>query len=260
MSTTPNQPSLKRRRYEESTARLSKPFRSPLIKRPDGTPTKSVGETPSPASRALAARATATTPITQRKRIPTPPLFNATPKTLFPSRRPLSSPLAPSDPEIHAAQKRAAELQAQIRSTKQALELAQQAAKLESSGEDVVLEGEVWKWRLASRAAAETLFGIATDRVNKMGGPNNDGWKSLFGMGKKRNWDSYEDQAEKRTYSEYDDEGIGGEDEREQEEKKAAEPDEEWGMGTMLKGLGIPDTMLGWNRDTDSWIDIDEMV
>lgn len=165
---------------------------------------------------------------------------------------------APSDPELAAAQKKHTALLSEIRAAKQSLETVTQAVALEANPQgDEDLVASIRKWRLAARAAADTLFGIAGDKVNQLGGPGGDGWRALMGGGKKSfGWDEEEPKRRNDEDGEDRDEGIGGEDEREEEAKKT---DEEWGMGLMLKTFGIPLKMLGWDKEGDCWKSIEEM-
>jgi Swi5-dependent recombination DNA repair protein 1 len=138
------------------------------------------------------------------------------------------------------------------------METVTQAIALEANPQgDEDLAASIRKWRLAARSAADTLFGIAGDKVNQLGGPGGDAWRTMMGGGKKSfGWDE-EEPKRPGTDDEGDgDEGIGGEDEREEESKKS---DEEWGMELMLKTFGIPLKMLGWDKEGDCWKPMEEM-
>lgn len=87
-----------------------------------------------------------------------------------------------SDPDIVPLLRVQRELEKQLREVKEELEIAEQARKIEyesakwtrrdgdGEGEDEI-DGElvelIEKWRGASRLAAEELFGMVRDRVNR---------------------------------------------------------------------------------------------
>ena len=82
------------------------------------------------------------------------------------------------------------------------VEMMEQARKIERDGKMEELEGLVAKWTEASRAAAEEMFGVVRDRVNRMGGTRV--WMDM--QKKKRDWGNGGfDEPEKRA----DDEGEG---------------------------------------------------
>jgi Swi5-dependent recombination DNA repair protein 1 len=254
---TPAPPQKRRRLSAGST--LKKPFRSPLLNRPPGsTPAPQKFNLPAPPAPTTAEKCA---PLTKEE-TPIKPVSTAPPlRTPRPVRRSLfQTPSA--DPELSAAQKQHSALLSQIRSAKQSWETVSQALTLEASPEgDEELRASIIKWRIAARAAAEALFGIAGDKVNAMGGPGGDTWRRMVGGsggggggGGFQSWGWDEDEVKRGDEDEGGDEGIGGEDEKEAEEAKRNDT-EEWGMGLMLKTLGIPENMLGWDREGDCWKD-----
>jgi Swi5-dependent recombination DNA repair protein 1 len=72
-----------------------------------------------------------------------------------------------------------------------------QAQTLATSTKDDDLVVLIDKWRTASRAAAEELFGSTRDRVNRMGGVG--AWKEREKESKERQmqWDKEEMEAER---------------------------------------------------------------
>jgi Swi5-dependent recombination DNA repair protein 1 len=154
-----------------------------------------------------------------------------------------------------------------MRETRRSLETAQQALSLEEAAEkDVELEAAVQRWRMAARVAAESLFAVAGDRVNKLGGPAGDGWRGLLkggggggGGGGSWGWGEEESRREGGGGGDDDgeDEGLGGEEE--EVERVGKEEVEEWGMGLMLRCLGIPVGMLGWDPEGECWRSVEEM-
>jgi Swi5-dependent recombination DNA repair protein 1 len=118
------------------------------------------------------------------------PLQNPSPLSSTPSSRvsskklisPISAVTLNSDPDIVPLLRVQRELEKQLREVKEELEIAEQARKIEyesakwtrrdgdGEGEDEI-DGElvelIEKWRGASRLAAEELFGMVRDRVNR---------------------------------------------------------------------------------------------
>lgn len=119
------------------------------------------------------------------------------------------------------------------------IQILTQAHALATSTKDEDLQVLIDRWRTASRAAAEELFGSTRDRVNRMGGVG--AWKQREKEAKERTmkWDLEERQAERERMEEAKENGeIGDEaydkyaemaDEQGQEEEdvapKAAEDD-----------------------------------
>lgn len=77
-----------------------------------------------------------------------------------------------------------------------------QAHALATSTKDDDLQVLIDKWRTASRAAAEELFGSTRDRVNRMGGVG--AWKEREKEAKERTmkWDLEEREAEREKIEE----------------------------------------------------------
>ncbi|KAL7269870.1 hypothetical protein RUND412_007446 [Rhizina undulata] len=249
----------KRRRISEATATLSKPFRSPLLATPKSTPLP----TPcSPTPPSTATKQSTFSPSSTPSKVlsyPTPtPTSTSTSsrKIAFPRSKPrrslgssgssLFSSSISSDPEIAALYKERSSLESQIRAEKALLETAAQALKIENLSEDdsdEKLEELIEKWRAASRTAADYLYGIVGDRVNRMGGPG--AWKDVIQRGR-RGWD---DEEEKKGGDE-DEERC--EDERQEEEEKE-EASEVFTMEAMLKALNIDLDLIGYDRERECW-------
>ncbi|KAI5850674.1 hypothetical protein BZA05DRAFT_474426 [Tricharina praecox] len=255
-------PPQKRRRLSASST-LKKPFRSPLLsRRPEGapapaspqftlppsTPTSKPASTPSkpPATPGPPTKKTSFTAPTSTA---SPLLTPRTPRRpLFPTPRPNTPNTLRSNPSsdpLSAAQKEHTGLLTRIRSTKQVQETVSQALSLEANpAGDAALTASIRKWRVIARAAAEALFAIAADKVHALGWGWDEDKRGGGGGGEEEEGDG--------------DEGIGGEDEKAADEAKRNDT-EEWGMGLMLKTLGIPEKMLGWDRHADCWVDLEEM-
>lgn len=213
-------PAAKRRRIDNASQTLSKPFRSPF-KTPFKSPAKSIavpGEDQSqikdgtePFSAAapainqttpLAARSTNT--LLNSNRAPTSKLAldPTTPRNsanavldlgpgLGLGRKIFSSPAITkkinADPEVARLLKEQREIEKELRQTKDELDAAEQAGKIERDSKkwvekkkeegmkpvnwDQEVDGElrelVEKWKGASRLAAEELFGKVIDRINR---------------------------------------------------------------------------------------------
>lgn len=202
------------------------------------------------------------TTTVNRIRVTTPikKSFSTTSRTSNAPRKLFATPSF-SNPELQAAQKKHTSLLMEIKALKDSMETVNQALALEANPEkDNDLEASIKKWRLAGRCAADILFGIAGDKVNMLGGPGNGGWREL--VGGKKGWQDWEEESKEKGSDDErgdddGDEGIGGEDQEEQQ--GGIGKDEEWGMRLMLKSMGIPESMLGWDEDAWTWKNIEEM-
>lgn len=274
-------PAAKRRRMDLVNSALHKPFRSPLLARSSASSTSTpsgASAKPASASSPLACPnhgedggETAVTNTTPRNRsIPTRPL-----------RRPLfTSPSSSGDKELQAARKTNAALAAQIRSLRESNQTMAQALALEANPKrDEDLQESIRKWTLAARDAADALFGVAGDKVNALGGPGGDAWRDMLpggrgafgGGGKSFGWDDEPQKPPRCGSDDGDDDGAGGRDRDgdgdgdegiggEDCERASADQAEPWGMRLMLRTLGIPEQMLGWDEDGGCWKDLDEMM
>jgi len=162
----------KRRRLDQSTSTLAKPFRSPL--RVD--PNKQLQSDSHNNKQQQVVHAQAIPQPFEKPLSSSPSMRPPSPAmdgTLSPTRRtPLTSPTRPStrDSEYVALQKQHSALSLQLTKLRQQLDTAQQALKIEQSNQDTELEALIEKWKGVARELAEELFSTAKDRVNKMGG------------------------------------------------------------------------------------------
>jgi Swi5-dependent recombination DNA repair protein 1 len=170
----------KRRRLNNATHTLSKPFVSPL-KTADAnnlqTPTKSrrsnvtaPANTPYiPSTLAHTINAATSTPLS-KPQLSRPPAI--TPVRSNSIRRPAySTPFAKRlDPAEQAVQKAITSLEMQIKAVRNDIDALNQAAKYTNDSSDNDLEELAIKWKAASQAAAEEIFGSVKERVNRMGG------------------------------------------------------------------------------------------
>jgi len=161
----------KRRRLNDPSSALSKPFKSPLRAVPkasdaslsDPKPIEdSVRHKPEHKSQLTAS------PSKDTNTTPPAPLLPKTPVRGAPNASLRSSPT--KDPTVLALQKQHSQLLRTLSELRSALDTAQQALKIESSNTDDELDVLIAKWRFASREAAEEVFRGAKDRVNRMGG------------------------------------------------------------------------------------------
>lgn len=168
----------KRRRLNDASNTLSKPFVSPLKTAvPLKTPTKrgrsdviaanSPSYVPSTLAHTISAGTSAHShkPQSIRSSTVTPVRSNTV------RRQAYSTPFAKrSVPAEQAAQKAITSLEMQIKSVRNDIDALTQAAKYMSDSTDSDLEDLALKWKLASQAAAEEIFGSVKERVNRMGG------------------------------------------------------------------------------------------
>ena len=171
----------KRRKLDESSSTLSKPFKSPMrvgvtsqnhqINHkeqtvPDQRAKVTLHEA-NPCANVIEVEDNALHQSTAE-----PPLLPSSLSPIYkPPPRLSSSPHGPAkDPEYLSLQKQHSALVLQLSKLRQALDTAQQALKIQSSNTDVELELVIGKWQRISREAAEELFADAKDRVNRMGG------------------------------------------------------------------------------------------
>ncbi|KAM0709745.1 hypothetical protein Q7P35_003785 [Cladosporium inversicolor] len=167
----------KRRRLNNATNTLSKPFVSPL-KTADAlkTPAKSRRSDAIVTGNSSHVPSTLAHTITAAHSVPPPKPQSARPSAITPVRsNPVrkyaySTPFAKrSDPAEQAAQKEITSLELQIKAVRNDIDALKQAAKY-TSDTDNDLEELAVKWKLASQAAAEEIFGSVKERVNRMGG------------------------------------------------------------------------------------------
>jgi hypothetical protein len=164
------------------------------------------------------------------------------------------------------------------------IQILTQAHALATSTKDEDLQVLIDRWRTASRAAAEELFGSTRDRVNRMGGVG--AWKEREKEARERTqkWDREEMEAERERMEQAMEDGeIGDEaydkyaeiaDERSQEEEeeslpRSADDDvrrymppipehyanlrQSFTMDMMLKTLNIDLDLIGYSKEAQRW-------
>lgn len=243
-------PPAKRRRIDAANETLKKPFRSPLVKRPQISPSGAEAASPvtrSPLPSRPSARnegnghdalSTPSRPPARRRQAPG--LYTNTPSkpgsgTGTPLTRTDVSDIAgltTKDTDLLAQlSQRRKEAEHRTREVEKQVELVRQAARIESGKEasDEKLAELVRKWRGACRVAAEELFELIRGRVDSMGGGN--AWRESrrhqqgswddFGEGKKKGGhgkevEEREDEREEREGFEED----GGEEAQKQDNEE----------------------------------------
>jgi hypothetical protein len=171
----------KRRKLDESSSTLSKPFKSPMRVGVDSpNPRINCKEQTVPDQRAKVTlrKANPYATVTQvddnslHQPAAEPPLPSSGSSPICKLAPHLSSsPGGPAkDAEYLSLQKQRSALVLQLSKLRQALDTAQQALKIQSSNTDEELELAIGKWQRISREAAEELFVGAKDRVNRLGG------------------------------------------------------------------------------------------
>ena len=174
MASTPM--TAKRRRLNNATSTLSKPFVSPL-KTADAltTPSKSRrGEVIATSIPSYVPSTLAHT-ISAANFVPSPKPQSAKPAITPVRSNPVrkyaySTPFAKRlDPAEQAVQKEITSLELQIKVVRNDIDALNQAAKYTSESDNDLEELAV-KWKLAAQAAAEEIFGSVKERVNRMGG------------------------------------------------------------------------------------------
>ncbi|KAH9863910.1 hypothetical protein J1614_009843 [Plenodomus biglobosus] len=266
-------PQAKRRRLNEANKTLHKPFKSPFR-----TPLKpSIGSDP-PSSDPL--DTTSFTPVSSHSAAPgenttfykQPNAATAIPATPATPLTRASKPLV-SRPSSLATPRTASRgtpskpsLAREIMQIRSEIQMLTQAQTLATSTKDDDMVVLIDKWRTASRAAAEELFGSTRDRVNRMGGVG--AWKDRENESKERQmqWDREEREAEREKIEEAKENGEVSDEaydryaemseekvEEEKETFKRDADDDSFTMDMMLKTLNIDLNLIGYNKDAQRW-------
>lgn len=168
-------PQAKRRRLNEASKALHKPFKSPFrtplkSSDPDQSPGKLSFSDPSEGGQS--SFSLTRSEFAQERPVPdqrTPIIPTPTAGKPFPSQTSLPTPTRTRTLRTKATPAKP-DLAREIIQLRNDIQILSQAHALATSTKDedlVVLTG---RWRTASRAAAEELFSTARDRVNRMGG------------------------------------------------------------------------------------------
>ena len=256
--TSPTKPS-KRRRLGNASHTLSQPFKSPFK-----TPLKNKIITETHVS------TTTSSPTAENgktKALLSPPSSPQSTPTITPLPPPQVR-ISPS-PELLGLQKQHTRLLNQLSAARSHLETSNQALKIEFSNRDVELEALIFKWRAASRAAAEEVFAGARDKVNKLGGVG--AMRDRERQSKQKAW-GWDDEPKRDDEADEDDETghedsdgfrIGEKEGEEQDEREEGankadafgEDDGGYTMDVMLKTLNIDLDTIGFDKGLQNWID-----
>lgn len=171
----------KRRRVENASSVLSKPFKSPL-RRPAPTSEDKKNEAPAIKEEVKAEKDSSGSSITvtnEKGETNTPNSATSAPKTVSNANSraykrklatvPTRAQIQP-DPVIAELQSQQKALQVRVAALRSELDTAQQARRIESSNRDAELERLIAKWRSVSQSAAEEVFENAKERFTQMGG------------------------------------------------------------------------------------------
>ncbi|KAK3705084.1 hypothetical protein LTR37_013451 [Vermiconidia calcicola] len=161
----------KRRKLNETSKTLAKPFVSPLKR--SGSASKPLQENNNAANVSYQPSTLAHTITAAPCSAPTRKGTPFTPVRSTPIRKQQSfntSTKRTADPAEVAAQRALTSLELQIRAIKNELDTLKQASCITNSTTDADLEETATKWKLASQSAAEELFGTVKERVCRMGG------------------------------------------------------------------------------------------
>lgn len=153
-SGTMSTPQAKRRRLNEATKTLQRPFKSPFR-----TPLKpNLGSDP-PSSDPSTTESPSTSSISSHDLVPKPRV-NVVKTPISRLSNPAAVKKTPSNTSLTR----------EIMQMRNEIQMLSQAHALASSSKDEDLGILTDRWRTASRAAAEELFATTRDRVNRMGG------------------------------------------------------------------------------------------
>ncbi len=164
-SLSPSSHPAKRRRLNNASSGLSKPFKSPL-KAAVRSGEDGGGAVDASKDQQLENNPAAITDSRTHLHRPS---------TTTLASKPGPNPSSPDHPlkkesQFLTLQKQHSALLLQLTQLRQCFDTAQQALKIASSATDSELATLISKWKLASREAAEEVFRGAKDRVNRMGG------------------------------------------------------------------------------------------
>lgn len=167
--------SAKRQRVEAVSNTLSKPFRSPFKAIQIPSEKNDHNSSTQPSSYVSHIPQYKLRPLGRQKHSITTPLpVNGT-RNAFAS--PITNAALNTDPEVSCLFREQRDLENKLRELKEELNIAEQARKIEESKKypggaaDGELLDLIRKWKEASRMAADELFTIVRDRVNRYGLP-----------------------------------------------------------------------------------------
>ncbi|KAL9115931.1 MAG: hypothetical protein Q9227_000299 [Pyrenula ochraceoflavens] len=254
--TSPMLPPSKRRRLQQSSESLAKPFKSPL---------RSLTANKPPAESHISSEAEPSTQSTTSK-IPHHPPRPTTSADVSDVGVNLSAPSTSVSPRRQSRPDNnltTINLQKEVSRLTRELDTIQQAEKIEASGKDDELQVLVDKWKMASRELAEEAFRTAKDRVNRMGGVG--AWRQSI-QKRPNGWD--DDEAEIQSEDLTDEQREAFEIAREEmlaenakygsiasSDKTADREDESFTMDMMLESINIDPRLIGYDKVNQRWED-----
>lgn len=253
-------PLSKRRRLNEASKTLHKPFKSPFrtpLKptntntNPSESPSSDVvidlvngrdalSETPVGVSSAPAATNSRSNVSIQ------PPLLTP---TSTPIRMHSPKPTATPKPRTRSSPA----LTRAITSLRSDIQILTQAHALATTNKDEKLLELIETWRTASRAVAEEVFVGTRERVQRMGGVG--AWKDREREQKewRKKWDEEDRKAESKGAEEDEEhEEMEGAGEEEEVDSKGND-DDSFTMDMMLRTLNIDLKLIGYDKDAQRW-------
>lgn len=252
---------VKRRRLDQGTAFLNRPFRSPLRK---SVTTSSQNEPHTNQDSKPQANANGSHDL------PSPRVTVLGDSPDRPEQLPLSVDADKVEPK--ESQKDYIALSLQLKKLSQSLDVAQQALQIEHSNQHVQLQALISKWKAVAQDAAEKLFTDAKERIDHMGGVA--AWR-LRTQEDARHWNSL-DTGEDHDNVSSRNAGASGDDRKSDED--AADDDTEdnvspkhsslptvlsalmnhiqsFTMDMMLQEMNIDLQVIGYNKDLERWVD-----
>ncbi|KAK2875043.1 hypothetical protein FQN49_001822 [Arthroderma sp. PD_2] len=275
-----NAVSSKKRRFNEASSILAKPFKSPLRRDLDTNSAASTESTSTDTSEEKSHITSFTQASPCPSLSPSAPSFSpyTTPPRTTPSKPTstsqeiLASSTITPRARIASLQKEQHGLQSRLSRQRDELDTLNQAIKIVEQHKATELEMLIRKWRGVSREAAEDLFVSAKDKVNRMGGVRVYNEKMRKRKMREQEWGGWDD---KQDGDRDDDEEVGSDVERELERRKAeveemvciqekeegereeqeeSEGNEEtFTMDMMLKGLHVNLELIGYDKDDQRW-------
>ncbi|KAF1998656.1 hypothetical protein P154DRAFT_469146 [Amniculicola lignicola CBS 123094] len=265
-------PLAKRRRLNEASKTLHKPFKSPFR-----TPLK-----PPPSSEPPSSDPPDLNILNEEPPHALPPATPAPKLAIHQTPKPLQAPHTSkpnalptpirsfkAKPAAMPTPKSNPSLTREIISLRADIQILLQAQSLATSTKDENLAVLVDTWRTASRAAAEELFAGTRDRVNRMGGVG--AWRDREKEQRefRQKWDKEEMDAEKERreeaarengdgeglekYEEYEYADLGREKDGEKDETTTENDNDSFTMDMMLKTLNIDLKLIGYNTEAQRW-------
>ena len=228
----------KRRKLDESSSTLSKPFRSPMredVRTPNHQINHREQTVPDRLAEVTDHKIYDDANVTKAEHKSPPPLNSSSPIRKSPPSLSSSSRAPAGDPEYLSLQKQHSALVFQLSKLRQLLDTAQQALKIQSSNTDAEVEVLIRKWQFVSRHAAEELFASAKDRVNRMGGVG--AWRER-NQEQTQGWDE-EESVNPDDLTEYQKDMIAEQKEEMESEKR------KYGIGKAEEKVEVKDDEVG---------------